>query len=333
MSLGLVNKVKNFLAENNIHLSRKHTLLAVSGGRDSVVMAELFHQSGFKFAIAHCNFQLRGEESDGDESLVKSIADKYKVPFYNIRFDTLVYSQSKKISIQVAARELRYAWFEQIRSENKYDYIATAHHLNDNIETVLHNFIKGTGIKGLRGMVVRRDKLIRPMLSLGMQEIDSFRQEYSLLYREDTSNASDKYTRNKIRHHLIPLIEEINPGFEPGFEDRLKIFADLENLYQNKISKTNKQLFEKRGRDTYIPIRKLKKLSDKRSVLFEYLQPQGFTISQVDDMLAGLDSDSGKQFLSPAVRVIKDRRFLIITQKNAFDFTAALVQRDDNHNR
>jgi tRNA(Ile)-lysidine synthase len=329
MSSNLIHKVKAFLGENNITLSRKRTLLAVSGGMDSVVMVELFHQLGFEFAIAHCNFQLRGDESEGDETLVKTLAHTYKVPFFHTRFDTATYTQDNNVSVQVAARDLRYEWFEQIRAANKYDYIATAHHLNDNIETVLHNFIKGTGIKGLRGMLAKRGRLIRPMLSLSQDEIRAFQQEYKLDYREDSSNASDKYTRNKIRHKLVPLIEEINPGFEAGFADRLKVFADLETLYQNQVKRTNKQLFEKRGEDVYIPIRKLKKLSDKRSMLFEYLHPHGFTTSQVDDILATLDSESGRQFLSSNSRVIKDRQFLIVTQNNQTDFTAVLIQPED----
>jgi tRNA(Ile)-lysidine synthase len=330
MAPSLIHKIKTFLTENKIDLTRKRTLLAVSGGKDSVVMAELFCQLGFKFGIAHCNFQLRGEASDGDEALVKAIAHKYNVPFYSIRFDTKAYVENKKISTQVAARELRYEWFEKIRAQHKYDYIATAHHLNDNIETVLHNFIKGTGIKGLRGMLVKRDRLIRPMLSLSQMEIEEFQKEHKLEYREDSSNALDKYTRNKIRHHLIPLIEEINPGFESGFADRLKVFSDLESLYQRQIKKTNNQLYERRGGDTYIPIQKLKKLSDNRSVLYEYLQPQGFTISQVDDILDSLDSESGRQFLSAHARVIKDRQFLIVTAKGQTDFTAVMIQKEDS---
>lgn len=329
MPSNLLHKVKALLAEYQLNLARKRTLLAVSGGMDSVAMIEIFHQLGYEFGIAHCNFQLRGEESEGDEALVKALAYIHRVPFYHVRFDTAEYAQNKNVSIQVAARELRYEWFEKMRAEHKYDYLATAHHLNDNIETVLHNFIKGTGVKGLRGMLVRRDKLIRPMLSLSQEEISEFQKEHKLEYREDSSNASDKYTRNNIRHNLVPLIEEINPGFESGFADRLKVFSDLEALYQSKVQKTNKQLFEKRGGDTYIPIRKLKKLSDRRSILFEYLQPQGFTISQVDDILGALDSDSGKQFLSSTTRVVKDRQFLIITQNAAKDFTSILIEKDD----
>jgi tRNA(Ile)-lysidine synthase len=292
-------------------------------------MVELFRQLGFDFGIAHCNFQLRGEESDGDEALVKSLAYKYKVPFYSKRFDTAAYAQTRGVSIQVAARDLRYEWFEQVRADHKYDYIATAHHLNDNIETVLHNFIKGTGIKGLRGMLAKRNRLIRPMLSVSQNEILEFQQEHRLDYREDSSNTSDKYTRNNIRHHLVPLIEEINPGFEAGFADRLKVFSDLETLYHSQVQKTNKQLFERRKGDIFIPIRKLKKLSDRRSILFEYLQPLGFNVSQVDDILSTLNGESGKQFLSAEARVIKDRQFLIVTQRGQNNFTTLLVQKDD----
>ena len=329
MSPTLIHKIKSLLSEHNINLSRKRTLLAVSGGMDSVAMMEIFSQLDFEFGIAHCNFQLRGEESDGDEALVKSLADKYKVPFYNVKFDTAVFANQNNISIQVAARELRYEWFEKVRDEHKYDYIATAHHLNDNIETVVHNFIKGTGIKGLRGMQVKRDRLIRPLLSVSQEEIKAFQEEYKLEYRDDSSNASDKYTRNNIRHNLIPLIEQINPGFESGFEDRLKVFADLERLYENQVKKVNKQLFEERGSDIYIPIRKLKKLPERRSILFEYIQPHGFTGSQVDDILAALDSEPGRQFLSPSARIIKDRLFLILTQLGQTDFTTLLIQKDD----
>ena len=329
MSSTLIHKIKSLLAEHNINLSRKRTLLAVSGGMDSVAMVEVFSQLGLKFGIAHCNFQLREEESDGDEALVRLLGVKYTVPLFCEKFDTAVYAKERNVSIQVAARELRYEWFEKVRAEHKYDYIATAHHLNDNIETVVHNFIKGSGIKGLRGIQVKRDRLIRPLLSVSKVEIKAFQEEYKLEYRDDSSNASDKYTRNNIRHNLIPLIEAINPGFEAGFEDRLKVFADLERLYENQVKKVNKQLFEERGRDIYIPTRKLKKLPERRSILFEYLQAHDFTISQVDDMLAALDSEPGRLFLSPSARIIKDRLFLILTQLGQTDFTTLLIQKDD----
>ncbi len=329
MKSQLIHKVKALLTEHQIDLTKKRTLLALSGGMDSVVLAEVLYQMGVDFSIAHCNFQLRGEESNGDEALAKSLAEKYKAPFFTTKFDTAAYISEHKVSTQVAARELRYKWLEQTRIDNKYDYLATAHHLNDNIETVLHNFIKGTGIKGLRGMLPKVGILIRPLLNVSREEISAFQKEHDLSYREDSSNASDKYTRNKIRHHLVPLIQEINPGFEAGFVDRLKVFNDLEKLYTTNIQKINKQLFEKRGNDVYIPILKLKKLNSKRSILFEYLQPHGFNASQVDDILDTLENESGRQFLSPTARLIKDRQFLILTHSAQTDFTAILINKDD----
>ena len=324
MSLSVIDSIRGTI--NNI--TCKRILLAVSGGMDSCVLAAAFHEMGIDFGMAHCNFQLRGEESNEDEALVKSLATKYNAPFYTTRFDTQQYVTQKKVSIQVAARELRYTWLESIRATHKYDYIATAHHLNDNIETVVHNFIKGTGIKGLRGMQVKQNKIIRPLLAVSRAEIEAFQKEHQLHYREDSSNASDKYTRNKIRHHLLPLIAAINPGFEGGFVERLKIFGEIEGLFETRMSRVEKQLFQQRGADVYIPIRLLMKQSNRRSLLFEYLQPHGYNAAQVDDMLDALQGDAGKQFLTTTARLIKDRQFLILTT-NKSDFTTTLVHGDD----
>jgi tRNA(Ile)-lysidine synthase len=322
-------KIQKLLSEYHIDLTKHRILLAVSGGMDSVVLVELMHRLGIDFGIAHCNFQLRGQESSDDESFVRMLAERYQTPFFSVRFDTAEYVATHKVSIQVAARELRYKWLEEIRQSNKYSYLATAHHLNDNIETVLMNFIKGTGIRGLRGMQVRNGHLIRPMLSLSRAEIETYQKDMGLIFREDSSNASDKYTRNKIRHHLIPQIIDINPGFESGFADRLKVLGDIEHLYDTKIRKINKQLFEKREGDTYIPIRLLRKLPSRRSILFEYLQPLGFNAQQIDDILMTLTAESGRQFLSPQARIIKDRRFLIVTPLAIGSFTSLYIYKDD----
>ena len=323
------HRLQKSLSEHHIDLTKHRILLAVSGGIDSVVMVELMHRLGIDFGIAHCNFQLRGDESMEDESFVRMLAERYQMSFFSIRFDTSEYVASQKVSVQVAARELRYKWLEEIRLSNRYSYLATAHHLNDNIETVLMNFIKGTGIKGLRGMQVRNGHLIRPMLSLSRSEIEAYQKDNGLTFREDSSNASDKYTRNNIRHHLVPLIMELNPGFESGFSDRLKTFGDIEHLYESKIRKIDKQLFEKRNGDTYIPIRLLRKLPSRRSILFEHLQPLGFNAHQVDDILMSLNAESGRQFLSAQARIIKDRRFLIVTPLSNTSFTSVLVFSDD----
>jgi tRNA(Ile)-lysidine synthase len=324
----LMNLQKEF-SKNNNSLRNKRTLIATSGGIDSIVLCELFSQAGFEFGISHCNFSLRGKESDADEQLVKSWAEKRNVPFHTIKFDTQNYAAEKNVSIQLAARELRYEWFEKVRAENKYDYIATAHHLNDNIETILLNFAKGTGIRGLRGIPAKQNRIIRPLLFATREVIEAFQKENQLEYREDSSNSSDKYTRNKIRHHIIPLLKEINPNLELSIAENITVYEELESLYSKQITKLNQQLFLPRGTDIFIPILKLKKLSNKKSVLYEYLRAYDFTTSQVDDILESLDGDAGKQFITEKAIVIKDRQFLILTKPNSDKASTILIQQGD----
>lgn len=327
---GLLEKFVEFNGRKHLASRKKKCLLTVSGGMDSVVMCALFHQAGFPFAIAHCNFNLRGEESNGDETLVRTLAVKYGVDIFVKSFNTNEYSAEKGLSIQLAARELRYSWFEELRKDQGFALIATAHHLNDNIETIIYNLIKGTGIRGLRGIPVKQGNIIRPMLFASREEIEAFQKEKDLVYREDSSNADDKYNRNKIRHHLIPLMKEINPALERTFGEKIDLFTELETLYEKETSKPVDGLFLKRREDIYIPIQKLKKVKNAASVLFEYLNAFGFNNEQVDDMLAAVDSISGKQFISDKARIIKDRRFFILTTLASKDFTSLLIQKTDS---
>lgn len=325
----LLQKFTEFNHDKHLANRKKKCLLTVSGGMDSMVMCDLFFRAGFPFAIAHCNFNLRGKESDGDEQLVKSLTKKYKVEVFTKSFATKEYAEQKNISIQLAARELRYAWFEELRKEKQLDLIATAHHLNDNIETIIYNLIKGTGIRGLRGIPVRHEHIIRPLLFASREEIAGYQKENALAFREDSSNADDKYTRNKIRHLLIPFMKEINPSLEKTFGDKIDLFTELEALYEKQVNKPVKGLFLQRKEDIYIPIAKLKKTKNAATILFEYLKDLGFNAEQVDDMLANLDSIPGKQFLTDKARIIKDRRFFILTQLSQKDFTTQLIQKDD----
>jgi tRNA(Ile)-lysidine synthase len=307
---------ENFLLfnkENLLASQRKRTLLAVSGGVDSVAMCELFYLSKFPFEIAHCNFGLRGDESNADEEFVKSLAAKYKVEFHVKHFETEQYSIDKRVSTQMAARDLRYAWFEELSVSRNLKLIATAHHLNDSIETVLYNIAKGTGIRGLGGIPVRNGNIIRPLLFATRQQIESFSKEHNLNVREDSSNASDKYIRNKIRHHVVPLFKEINPAFENTMRSNIEHFKEAAQLYNRQITKESKQIFLQRNADVYIPVLKLRKIKNAASVLFEYLKEYDFSASQVEDILSCLDAEPGKQFLTDKARVIKDRRFFILT--------------------
>lgn len=309
--------------------AQKRTLLAVSGGADSVVMCDLFSKAGYKFAIAHCNFQLRGEEANGDEQFVKELGSRYGVEVYTIRFDTNQYAEENKLSIQLAARQLRYNWFEQLRKEHKLKLVATAHHLNDNIETIIYNLAKGTGIHGLRGIPHRQGHIIRPLLFASREEIEAYVKENNLSYREDSSNASDKYTRNKIRHNIIPLLKEINPSLEKTLGDKIELLNEVEELYEKRLRKVSRQLFLPRGGDVYIPLLKLKKTAHASTILYEYLKGFGFTPAQVEDMLSVIDEAPGKQFVTEQARVIKDRRFFILTKLPEENTTVKQITEND----
>jgi tRNA(Ile)-lysidine synthase len=325
----LLQKFLEFNEEKRLVNAKKSTILTVSGGVDSVVLCDLFHAAKFSFIIAHCNFQLRGKESNDDEDFVRNLAAKYGVEVFAKRFDTKAYGEGKSISTQLAARELRYAWFEELRQEKKFKLIATAHHLNDNIETILFNLTKGTGIRGLRGILLRQGNIIRPLLFASREEIEDYQLGQKLEYREDSSNAEDKYTRNKIRQQIIPVLKEINPSLEATFAEKIDLFHHLELLYEREVRKSSSKLFLLRDRDIYIPILKLKKTRHSHSVLFEYLKDFGFNKEQVVDMLASINEDPGKQFLSPQARIIKDRRFFILTKLADKKFSVQFINEED----
>lgn len=325
----LSEKFIEFNTSKRLANRKKKTLLAVSGGIDSGVMCDLFREVKFPFAIAHCNFQLRGKESDADEKFVLDLAKKYSVEFFVKKFDTKKYAEEKNISIQLAARELRYTWFEELRIEKEFNLLATAHHLNDNIETILFNLTKGTGIKGLRGIPFRNGNIIRPLLFASREEIESYQQENKLEFREDSSNADDKYTRNKIRNQIIPLLKEINPSLENTFAEKIELFTQLETMYEKQMKKSAVQFFLPRVNDIYIPILKLKKTQNASSVLYEYLKNFDFNAEQIEDILAAVDADAGKQFLSSSARIIKDRRFFILTKLTDKDSSIQFINEEE----
>ncbi len=293
-------------------------LLAVSGGIDSVVMCELFHQAKIKFAIAHCNFQLRGKESDEDELFVEQLSEKYNVPFHTIAFDTKQYAKKNKISIQVAARELRYNWFNEIADNFNYDCIATAHHQDDSIETFFINLLRGTGIRGLHGILSNQNNIIRPLLFAGRKGIESFAKQNKLKFREDSSNEEDKYTRNKIRHHLIPLLREINNHSEKNILLAMEHLKQVEDIYSQSVQKKRSKVTINKGGITTISIAGLKKLEPLSAYLYEFLQPFGFNGAVVNEIIDSLDTSvSGKQFFSTTHRLIKDRSYLFIEEKKS----------------
>ncbi len=292
----------------------KHFLLAVSGGLDSMVMVDLFHGAKLRFGIIHCNFTLRGKESDEDARFVNNMAKKHKVPFYLKKFKTEQYAKASGLSIQMAARKLRYDWFEEIRAENDYDYITTAHHLDDQIETFFINLIRGTGIAGLHGILPQNGRLIRPMLFTYREEIEKYAEKKHFPFHNDSSNDSLKYTRNQIRHQVIPVLRTIQPDFAVVMTENIKKLRNFEIIGKEAIVRTSNSLIHREGKQITISIEALKTLIPLRPYAYELLSPFGFSLDVIENLLNRLDGNSGKTFFSSTHRLIKDRKSLIITE-------------------
>ena len=308
----LLKQFTDYISSNNLLLPGDKLLLAVSGGVDSVVLCELCCQAGFDFGMAHCNFQLRGADSDRDEKFVRELAQKNNVEFHSVKFETKRVAGEKKVSVQEAARDLRYSWFEQIRKTGGYTYILTAHHADDNIETVLMNFFRGTGIKGLKGIEPRHEHIVRPLLFARRHQLEEFLESNNLKYVPDVSNLSDDYTRNYFRNQVIPLIKQSYPEVNDNILGNIARFREAEQLYRQAISVHKKKLLEIKGNEVYIPVLKLKKTEPLHVIVYEIAREYGFSSGQVEEIIALLDSDSGKYIQSPSHRIIKNRNWLII---------------------
>ncbi|HEY0041679.1 MAG TPA: tRNA lysidine(34) synthetase TilS, partial [Flavisolibacter sp.] len=248
-----------FFADRNLSLTKSSYLLAVSGGVDSVVLCELSKQAGISFAIAHCNFGLRGEESERDEVFVCNVAEQYGVAFFVKKFDTALFAGQQKLSIQEGARKLRYEWFENVRKDQGFAYTLLAHHANDNIETMLMNFFRGTGLEGLTGMRVEKqdEHCLRPMLQLRRSEIEAFAKENDLTWVEDSSNESNTYTRNFFRNKIIPQLQNVFPQVEENLLKNLQRFGDTNMIYETAIKDLKRKLYEVKGEEVQIPVLKL----------------------------------------------------------------------------
>ena len=297
--------------ELNLNKSAKY-LIAVSGGVDSIVLIDLFSRSGLSFAIAHCNFSLRGEESDKDETFVKELSEQYNVEFYTKAFDTQSYANSKKVSIQMAARDLRYQWFQDLIVIHGFDHIVTAHHANDNLETVIFNLVKGTGISGLRGMIPSNGSILRPLLPFKKSTLEGYANENNLRWREDSSNQLTGYKRNLIRHKVIPVLKQINPDVENTMQTMFEKLSATENLIKGHIEHICKSLIESKGDLLYINKEKLRNVNENLFILSELLKPFGFNYSQSRNIVSSIDLQSGKQFLSQSHQLTIDRKYLII---------------------
>ncbi|MEO7305975.1 MAG: tRNA lysidine(34) synthetase TilS [Ferruginibacter sp.] len=325
--MDLLKEFQQYIKEQNLFHPKDKLLLAVSGGVDSVVLCELCKQAGYDFIMAHCNFQLRAEESTRDEDFVKGLGKKYGVEVLVKKFDTNKYAEEHKLSIQVAARNLRYQWFDEILKKLKTDSVSaeskspfwgvggplTAHHANDNIETLLMNFFKGTGINGLHGILPKQGNIIRPLLFAKKEDLSAFAATNKLAFVEDSSNASDKYTRNYFRNELIPGLQKVFPQVEDNLIHNIDRFRDIEILYRQSVDITKKKLLEPKGNEIHIPVLKLVKTTALKTIVYEIIKDYGFTAQQTDDSIALLKSESGKYIQSATHRIIKNRNWLIIS--------------------
>jgi tRNA(Ile)-lysidine synthase len=305
-------KLEAFVSENNLFCKNDRILIALSGGVDSVVLAHLMLKANYDIALAHCNFHLREEESNRDEAFVRSWAEKNGVRLFVKEFDTFSYMKENKLSLEMAARDLRYQWFDSLLKEYGFSYLATAHHLDDSIETFFINLLRGTGIAGLHGIQAKNDKIIRPLLFATREEILSYAKKNSISFVEDSTNSETKFTRNKIRHNLFPVLRELNPNFEFALKKDIEHLRDTEFVFRREIEKVKQEIIEKEKDVFKIKIERLQELTPLNIYLYEILSEYGFNETHINDILLCLSENSGKQFFSKTHRLLKDRQYIFI---------------------
>lgn len=308
----MLEEFLKFSQRQKLFTRNQKVLIGVSGGIDSVVLCELFHQANVSFGIAHCNFHLRGGESDADELFVSTLAMKYDAPFFRNDFETESYAQEKGVSIQMAARELRYNWFENLRRAKGYDHIAIGNQLNDDIETVIINLTRGTGLRGVTGIPVKNRNVIRPMLFASRTRIAEFAKENEIQWREDSSNQSDKYFRNDIRNNVIPLLKKYNPSLETTFSENIERFNQVQDLLDQQVARAIDVCITRNGKTTELSIEKIKQFKPVKLFLREILLPFNFNANHVENIITLLEGVPGKQFFSDTHCITIDRNTIFI---------------------
>lgn len=314
--MNLPEKFLGHVRREQLFTKADHLVIACSGGVDSRVLAELCRLGGFSFSIAHCNFKLREQESDNDELFVKNLAQALQVPFHGRQFDTSEYAKENKLSIQEAARALRYNWFEELIAESKNQkpaLLLTAHHADDNAETITMHFFRGTGLHGLTGIPEKSGYIRRPLLSFTKEELVSFANEQQLEFVEDSSNASSKYTRNFFRNEILPAIQKVYPEVIQNLQNNITRFRNIESLYKTTTAQLLQKMIKQKGEEMHIPFRQLLSYQNK-ALVYEWISPFGFSGDQVEEIIKLADSKSAGYVNSPAGthRIIKHRNWFIL---------------------
>jgi len=319
---------KNHIKKDFSFLKKSKLLIAISGGMDSMVLMHLCHQLHLNIALAHCNFNLRGNESDADEAFVLQLAENLDLEVFIESFDTEAYAKDHKISIQMAARELRYSWFEELAEQLQFDYILTAHHADDNLETFLINLSRGTGLEGLTGIPAVNEKLIRPLLPFSRESIETYANANNLTWREDSSNASTKYLRNKLRHDVIPVLKDVNPKLLQNFNKTISNLQDSKDIINDKIADLIKEEVIKLTANGFqLNISKIKKHNNPKAYLYRFLNEYGF--SEWNDVLDLMDAQSGKFVQSSEWRLIKNREHLLLSEINRGEGESISISKKD----
>ena len=311
----MLSRFLEFSEREKLFTRGSRLLIAVSGGIDSMVMAWLFREAGIEYSIAHCNFSLRGDESDGDEEFVAAYARTSSISFFSRRFDTMTYAGTHRISVQMAARELRYDWFRSLIRSEGFDSVAVAHNLNDNVETFLINLSRGTGLHGLTGMSPRTGDIIRPLLFATREEIASYASARGIDFREDRSNAEVKYIRNRIRHKVIPELEKVNPGILAAVADTMKHLSSDSSLVDTYLSQLSGQLFTFSGDSAGVEISSLMALNPLEPHIFGLFRPFGLFPKQTDEFISLLQSGTGRSVYTATHRLLNDRGRIIISPR------------------
>ncbi|UOQ67261.1 tRNA lysidine(34) synthetase TilS [Hymenobacter volaticus] len=323
----MLDQVRQYIEEHHLFsLTDDPLLVAVSGGQDSVVLADVLHRLGVQFAIAHCHFGLRGEEADADEQFVRKLAKKYDVPYFAEFFQTKAFAEQEGISTQMAARALRYEWFERLRQTQGLAYIATAHHQRDAAETMLLNLTHGTGLAGLHGIPPKNGYLVRPLLGIGKPELFEYLVENHLIWREDASNDSPVYQRNRLRQEVLPVLREINPNLDQTLQFTAERVGGAEEIVRRYVQDTAAQAQRTEEEVTYLNIAMLQRTAATTLVLHELLRPFGFSFPVVKDIIASFPAEPGRRFESPTHRLVKDRDQLVVTRKVLTKFGTHQIQ-------